>query len=234
MIVSPSYSQQPLHLERSSIELPLAWSLQAATFSWLEEHGSSRSAETIFAVLADCAPVVSLKSRVPTFTLPCREYAAGDWRGHQLEVAVMGEDFSVRITLAEKSDATRPFVLAAGEALEAIRGLSDHNTRMKQLSLSVSMRGLQPEAVHSKFAAALGIAAPEAGVAFQRYSRTKRSLTDLDVVFELATAAGDFDQMHRLELRSQAQKTSTSASSSREDWSILLGASLTTISSFGV
>lgn len=53
----------------------------------------------------------------------------------------------------------------------------------------------------------------------------------LDVVFELATAAEDNDQAHRLELTSQARRVSGSGLSDHEDWSVLLGASLTTISS---
>jgi hypothetical protein len=152
----------------------------------------------------------------------------------------MGSDFSVRIALVEKADATRPFVLATGDAIEAMRSLTDRETSMKQLSLSVSMQGLPPEIAHARFAAALGLAAPEVGVADQRYRKKKRSLVGsvhdgfLDVVFELSTAAGDQDQTHCLELTSQAQITSLSASSSLEDWSIVLGASLTTISSIAV
>jgi hypothetical protein len=240
MTVGPSRPQQALNSEWSNIAFPSGWRLQAATFSWLEEAGDPRSAEAIFSWLAERAPDVVLKSRVPTHTLPCREFAAGDWLGHGLEVAVMGGDFSVRVALVEKSDASRPFVLATEDALEAMHRLTDRNTSMRQLSLSVSMQGLRPEIAHAKFAAALGLAAPEAGVADQCYRKKMRSLAGsehdgfLDVMFELATAAGDHDQTHRLDLTSQAQKTSLSASSSREDWSILLGASLTTISSFVV
>jgi len=235
----PDHRRQAPAPEGTGITFPLGWSLRAASFSWLEETGDPRSAEAIFVWRAERAPDVGLRSRVPTFTLPCREFASGDWRGHGLEVAV-GGDFSVRIALLEKSDATRPFVLATGDAIEAMRGLTDRGTRIKQLSLSVSMHDLPPETAHAKFAAALGLAEPEVGVADQRYRKKKRSLVGsehdgfLDVVFELATAAQDQDQTHSLELTSQAQITSPSASSSFEDWSVVLGASLTTISSIAV
>lgn len=219
---------------------PVGWNLQSATFSWLEDTVHDRSAAAIYAGLTDGRPDVLLKSRVPTFTLPCREYAAGDWLGHGLEVAAKGEDFSVRITLVEKSDATRPFRLAASDAIDAIRALTDRRTSMKHLSLSLAMHGLRPETAHARFATALGLAAPEAGVANQRYSRKKRNRIEaerdgfLDVVFELATDAGEHNQAHRLELTSQAWRFSGSGASDCEDWSVLLGASLTTISSIMV
>ena len=63
----------------SGIVFPIGLSLRAATFSWLEEAVQQRSAEDIYAGLAQRRPDVMLKSRVPTFTLPRREFAAGDW-----------------------------------------------------------------------------------------------------------------------------------------------------------
>lgn len=218
------------------IVFPVGWRLQAATFSWLEEAVQQRSAEDIYAGLTERRPDVLLKSRVPTFTLPCREYAAGDWLGHGLEVAVTGEDFSVRITLVEKSGASRPFVVATRDVIDAIRALTEHRTSMKHLSLSLAMQGLRPEVAHARFASALGLSHPEVGITNQRYLRKKRNRIGserdgfLDVVFELATSA-DHDENHSLELTSQARALSGSNSSDREDWSILMGVSLATISS---
>lgn len=231
------HRQDGLASEWSNIVFPVGWSLQAATFSWLEEAVLERSAETIYAGLTKHRPDVLLKSRVPTFSLRCREYAAGDWLGHGLEVSVTCEDSSVRITLVEKSGATQPFVLVAGDAVEKIRALTDRRTAMKHLSLSLAMQGLRPEMAHARFADALGLAAPEVGVANQRYLRKKRNLMEperdgfLDVVFELATGAEEHGQAHRLELTSQAWRFSGSGTSDCEDWSVLLGASLATISS---
>lgn len=222
--------------EWPGIVFPVGWSLQAATFSWLEAAARQRSAEDIYAELAERRPDVLLKSRVPTFTLPCREYAAGDWLGHGLEVAVTGEDFSVRVTLAEKSGASRPLVVATRDVIDAIRALTEQRTCMKHLALSLAMQGLRPEVAHARFASALGLAGPEDGIANQRYLRKKRNLIGserdgfLDVVFELATS-DEHDGNHCLELTSQARVHSASNSSDQEDWSILLGASLATISS---
>ena len=239
MIAGADNRQEASGAEWSGIVFPIGWSLQAATFSWLEEAAQQRSAEEIYAGLTERRPDVLLKSRVPTFTLPCREYAAGDWLGHGLEVAVTGEDFSVRITLVEKSGASTPLVLATRDVIEAIRALTEQRTSMKHLSLSLAMPGLRPEIAHARFASALGLAAPEVGIANQRYLRTKRNHIGserdgfLDVVFELATSGGH-GETHSLELTSQARALSGSNSSDREDWSILLGASLATISSIMV
>jgi hypothetical protein len=88
-------------------------------------------------------------------------------------------------------------------------------------------------------ASALGLAAPEVGIANQRYVRKKRNRIGperdgfLDVVFELATSDGH-DETHSLELTSQARALSGSNSSDQKDWSILLGASLATTSSIMV
>ena len=231
------HRQDALASEWSDIVFPVGWSLQAATFSWLEEAVLERSAEAIYAGLTEHRPDVLLRSRVPTFSLPCREYAAGDWLGHGLEVSVTCEDFSVRITLVEQAGATLPFVLVAGDAIEKIRALTDGRTSMKHLSLSLAIQGLSPEMAHARFASALGLAAPEVGIASQRYLRKKRNLMEserdgfLDVAFELATGAEEHSQAQRLELTSQAWRVSGSGSSDCEDWSVLLGASLTTISS---
>jgi len=237
MMAGTDRRQDAVASEWSDLVVPAGWRLQAATFSWLEEAVHERSAEAIYAGLAERRPDVMLKSRVPTFTLPCREYAAGDWLGHGLEVAVLGEDFSVRITIVEKQGSTLPFVLAAGGANKAIRALTERRTSMKHLSLSLAMQDLRAELAHAKFASALGLAAPAAGVADQRYVRKMRNRIEpegdgfLDVVFELATGAREQNQAHGLELTSQAWRYSGSGSSACEDWSVLLGASITTISS---
>lgn len=223
----------------SGLDIPIGWSLQGAAFSWLEEAMQPRSAEEIYARLTKRRPDILLKSRVPTHTMPCRECAAGDWLDHGLEVAVTGEDFSVQITLVEKLEARRPLVLASTRAIEEIRALTDQRTRMKQLSLSVAIVGLAPDIANVKFASALGLPAPEIGVVNQRYRKNMRKRMGsnhdgcLEVAFELATTY-DSNDMHSLQLTSEARTLPPLNSSHQEDWSILLGASLATISSIVV
>lgn len=221
------------------VVVPIGWSLQAAAFSWLEEPVHQRSAGEIYARLAQRRPDVMLKSRVPTHTLPCCEYAAGDWLGHGLEVAVTGEDYSVRVTLVEKLGASWPLVLASSSAIEEIRALTDHRTSMKHLSLSVAMLGLDRDVANARFTKAIGLAIPDAAVVNQSYHKTIRKQIGsnhgsvMDVAFELATA-GDHGEMHSLILTSQTRTLSLSNSGDQEDWAILLRASLETIASITV
>ncbi len=159
---------------KMDIDIPLAWKLMSIDLGWLENHPPSLSAHMVFAQLATSRPKVSLRSRVPTQTLPCREFVAGDFHGHDLEVAFLGKDFSGRIFLTSTDEAEKPLATAAQDVFAVVGELAPPTTIMKRVGIATRLGGLSRTALQARFASILNMPAVDGEATMQRYSKQRK------------------------------------------------------------
>ncbi len=160
----------PLHTPSATPAAFAAWRLIGASLHWADPTPSPRSAEGLYRQICGRDPQVSLRGRLPTFSLPCRELARGVGAGLSLEVSVQGHDYASSVVLAE-GDEQGPLLDVLQRAIDATDGL-DGAGAWRTLTLDCRATGLPAADATGLFCAISGVSGTAAtAFAAQSYRR---------------------------------------------------------------
>ena len=160
----------PRHEQFMPPPVMAAWRLIGATLHWADPTPAPRSAEGLYRQISGRAPQVSLRGRLPTFSLPCRALARGVGAGLSLEVSVQGHDYASSVVLAEGEEPGQ-LLEALQRAIDATDGI-DGAGAWRTLTLDCRATGLPAADATGLFCAISGLSGSAAtAFAAQSYRR---------------------------------------------------------------
>lgn len=146
------------------------WRLIGASLHWADPTPAPRSADGLYRQICGRDPQVSLRGRLPTFSLPCRELARGMGAGLSIEVSVQGHDYASSVVLAEGEE-PGPLLEALQRAIDATDGI-DGAGAWRTLTLDCRATGLPAADATGLFCAISGVSGSAAtAFAAQSYRR---------------------------------------------------------------